>query len=255
MNNQKTDDIQPRKENTVYETLKTIFFAGLIALGIRSVAIEPFSIPSGSMIPTLLVGDYLFVSKSTYGYSRYSFPLAAVPFMGRILPHAAKRGDIVVFRKPHNENIDYIKRVIGLPGDTIQVKDGRLYINDKMVKREFIGDYDSISMPENKMVTYKRYREDLPDGHTHEIIEKSDHEYLDNTDVFTVPEGHYFMMGDNRDGSQDSRVMSEVGYVPFENFVGRAENLFFSVDESAQIWEFWKWPTSLRFKRFFQKLI
>ena len=250
-----TKTIQPRKENTLYETIKTIFFAGLIALGIRSVAFEPFSIPSGSMIPTLLVGDFLFVSKATYGYSKYSFPLAAFQFNGRIMGEAAKRGDVVVFRKPHNENIDYIKRVIGLPGDTVQVRNGRLYLNHKIVKREFIGEFEAKAMPENAMVTYKRYREKLPGGHTHEIIEKSDNEYLDNTEIFTVPTGHYFMMGDNRDGSQDSRVMSEVGYVPFENFVGRAENIFLSVDEDAKIWEFWKWPTSLRFKRFFQKII
>lgn len=250
-----TKEIQPAKQNSLYETVKTIFFAGIIALGIRSVAFEPFSIPSGSMIPTLLVGDYLFVSKATYGYSKYSFPLAAFKFDGRINASPAQRGDVVVFRKPHNENIDYIKRVIGMPGDTIQVKDGRLYINHKMVKRDFLGEYDSKSMPENKVVTYKRYREELPGGHNHEIIEKSDHEYLDNTELYTVPEKHYFMMGDNRDGSQDSRVMSEVGYVPFENFVGRAENIFFSVDEESKIWEFWKWPVSLRFKRFLQKII
>ena len=250
-----TKVIKPVKENSLYETIKTIFFAGVIALGIRSIAFEPFSIPSGSMIPTLLVGDYLFVSKATYGYSKYSFPLAAFGFEGRIYGTLAKRGDVVVFRKPHNENIDYIKRVIGLPGDTIQVRDGRVYINHKMVQRDFIGNYDSKAMPENKVVTYKRYREELPDGHTHEIIEKSDNEYLDNTELFTVPANHYFMMGDNRDGSQDSRVMSEVGYVPFQNFVGRAENIFFSVDEDSKIWEFWKWPTSLRFKRFLQKII
>lgn len=248
-------DIQPTNNNTVYETVKTIFFAGIIALGIRSVAFEPFSIPSGSMIPTLLVGDYLFVSKSTYGYSMYSFPLAAFPIQGRIKSAPAARGEVVVFRKPHNESIDYIKRVIGLPGDTIQVKDGRLYINHKMVKRTFIGEFKNPSPPDNEIVIYKRYREELPDGRTHEIIEKSDHEFLDNTPIYTVPEDHYFMMGDNRDGSQDSRVMDEVGFVPFINFVGRAENIFFSVDETAKIWEIWKWPTALRVKRFFQKIV
>jgi signal peptidase I len=250
-----TKDIQPVRQNSVYETVKTIFFAGVIALGIRSFAFEPFSIPSGSMIPTLLVGDYLFVSKYSYGYSQYSFPMAAFPFPGRINATPAKRGDIVVFRKPHNENIDYIKRVIGLPGDTIQVKDGRLYINHKIVDRTYIGDVPEKTPPNFEYETYKKYTETLPEGYKHEIIEKSDHEFLDNTEEFNVPEGHYFMMGDNRDGSQDSRVMNEVGYVPFENFVGKAQNIFFSVDDDYQIWEIWKWPVSLRVKRFFQKII
>lgn len=249
-------EIKPVQQGaSMYDTIKTIFFAALIALTIRSVAFEPFSIPSGSMIPTLLVGDYLFVSKSSYGYSRYSFPLTLMPFEGRINPTLPKRGDVVVFRKPHNENIDYIKRVIGLPGDKVQVKEGRLYINHKMVKRTYLGDYKTLSQPENMVVTFKRYREELPGGKIHEIIEKSDRDVLDNTEMYEVPENHYFMMGDNRDGSQDSRVMDQVGYVPFENFVGRAENIFFSVDESARIWEFWKWPTAMRIKRFFQKIV
>lgn len=251
----KYKDIEPSNKNTTYETVKTIFFAGVIALGIRSVAFEPFSIPSGSMIPTLLVGDYLFVSKSTYGYSKYSFPLSAIPIEGRMYSSPPERGDVIVFRKPHDESIDYIKRLMGLPGDTIQVKDGRVYINHKMLKRTFVGEYKAKSPPKGEVVTYKKYTEELPEGRKHDIIERSDSEYLDNTPEYTIPEGNYFMMGDNRDGSQDSRVMSEVGFVPFENFVGRAENIFFSVDEESQIWEFWKWPTSLRFKRFLQKII
>jgi signal peptidase I len=250
-----TRDIQPTKQNSVYETVKTIFFAGIIALGIRSVAYEPFSIPSGSMIPTLQVGDYLFVSKYSYGYSQYSFPLTMVPFQGRLDSHSAARGDVVVFRKPHNEDIDYIKRVIGLPGDTIQVKDGRLYINHKIVQRTYIDDVEVKTPPSFKKETYKRYTETLPEGYKHEIIEKSDHEFLDNTPEYVVPENHYFMMGDNRDGSQDSRVMSEVGFVPFDNFVGKAQNIFFSVDDDYQIWQIWKWPVSVRAKRIFQKII
>lgn len=251
----KTKDIQPQKENTVYDTVKTIFFAGLIALTIRSVAYEPFSIPSGSMIPSLLIGDYLFVSKSSYGYSKYSFPMGVFPFEGRIKSHMPQRGDVVVFRKPHNENIDYIKRVVGLPGDKIQVKGGRLYINHKKVKRTYLGDYKAVAMPENMMVTYKRYREELPGGKEHEIIERWDNGTLDNTPLYTVPGDAFFMMGDNRDGSQDSRVMEEVGFVPFVNLVGRAENIFFSVDEHTKIWELWKLPTAMRFKRFMQKII
>lgn len=253
--NASTPVIRQQDKNTSYDFVKTIFFAALIALSIRSVAYEPFSIPSGSMIPTMLVGDYLFVSKSSYGYSRYSFPMAMFPIEGRINGKTPERGDVVVFRKPHNENIDYIKRVIGMPGDKIQVMNGRLYINDQRVKREFIGDYKSYSQPENTVVTFKRYKETLPNKRVHEIIEKSDREQLDNTSVFTVPTGNYFMMGDNRDGSLDSRVLDEVGYVPFENFVGRAERIFFSVDEKAKIWQIWNYPWSLRLTRFFQKII
>lgn len=248
-------DIQPQPKNSSYEMVRTIFFAGIIALGVRSVAYEPFSIPSGSMIPTLLVGDYLFVSKSSYGYSQYSFPLGIVPFEGRIKASTPERGDVAVFRKPHQENIDYIKRVIGLPGDKVQVLNGRLFINHKKVPRYYLGDYESAAYPDNKMVTYKRYREKLPNGREHEIIERTDNGQLDNTPVFTVPENHYFMMGDNRDGSLDSRVMDEVGFVPFKNFVGRAERIFFSVDENAKIWEFWKLPWSARVTRFMQKII
>lgn len=240
--------------STTYDFVRTIFFAALIALTVRSVAYEPFSIPSGSMIPTLLVGDYLFVSKSSYGYSRYSFPLGIFPIQGRIKASLPERGDVVVFRKPYNENIDYIKRIIGMPGDRVQMINGRLYINQKRVEREFLGEYKSFSQPENTVVTFKRYREILPNGHSHEIIEKSDQASLDNTPLYTVPENHYFMMGDNRDGSLDSRVLDEVGYVPFENFIGRAERIFFSVDENAKIWQLWKYPWSLRFNRFIQKI-
>lgn len=246
-------EIQPR--NSTYEMLRTIFFAGVIALGVRSVAFEPFSIPSGSMIPTLLVGDYLFVSKSSYGYGQYSFPMGIFPFDGRIRAKTPERGDVAVFRKPFNENIDYIKRVIGLPGDKVQVLNGRLYINHEMMEREYLGDYKTMSYPENAVVTFKRYRETLPNGKTYEIIEKSDRGQLDNTPVYTVPSGSYFMMGDNRDGSLDSRVMEEVGFVPFKNFIGRAERIFFSVDENAKIWELWKYPWSLRVKRFLQKIV
>ncbi|MDB5477522.1 MAG: lepB, partial [Alphaproteobacteria bacterium] len=151
--------------------------------------------------------------------------------------------------------IDYIKRLVGLPGDTIQMKAGRLYINHNMVNRIFLGEYEAFSVPDNKNVTYKRYREELPGGHDHDIIEESDKGPLDSTDIYHVPADHYFMMGDNRDGSQDSRVMEEVGFVPTENLVGRAENIFFSLDEKAQIWEVWKWPEFARFKRFLKKIV
>lgn len=250
----KKHDIKPVHQHSTYETVKTIFFAALIALTIRSLAYEPFSIPSGSMIPSLQVGDYLFVSKSSYGYSRYSFPMGLFPINGRIKGEEPKRGDVVVFRKPTNDTIDYIKRVIGLPGDTIQMKGGRLYINHKMVQRKYVGEYKARLTTDGELFDFKRYKETLPGGKVHEIIERSDSGPLDDTEAYKVPSGNYFMMGDNRDGSQDSRVMSEVGFVPFENLIGRAENIFFSLDESAKVWEFWKYPQALRPKRVFQKI-
>ena len=193
--------IQPTQQNTMYETVKTIFFAAVIALTIRSVVFEPFSIPSGSMVPTLLVSDYLFVSKSSYGYSKYSFPLGIAPIEGRIRAQPVERGDVIVFAKPRNERIDYIKRAIGLPGDRIQMKQGRLYINGQIVEREFVGDYD-YKMPDGSTVKHKRYKEILPEGRTHMVIERSDNGPLDDTQEYAVPEDHYFMMGDNRDGSK-----------------------------------------------------
>lgn len=247
-------EIQQTDHNSVYETVKTIFIAGLIALTIRSLAYEPFSIPSGSMIPSLLINDFLFVSKSSYGYSRYSFPLGIFPIEGRISAVQPERGDVIVFRKPHNENIDYIKRLIGLPGDRIQMKKGRLYINNKLVERDYIGDYKA-HMPDGSYVTHKRYKETLPNGVTHDIIERSDNGPLDNTELYEIPDNHYFMMGDNRDGSQDSRVMEEVGYVPFENLVGNAQRIFFSLDDDVHAWEIWKWPTAIRFSRILKPII
>ncbi len=246
--------IQPTQQNTMYETVKTIFFAAVIALTIRSLVFEPFSIPSGSMVPTLQVSDYLFVSKNSYGYSKYSFPLGIMPIGGRIDEKPVVRGDVIVFAKPHNERIDYIKRAIGMPGDRIQMKNGRLYINGQIVEREFVGDYD-YKMPDGKIVKHKRYKETLPEGRTHMIIERSDDGPLDDTQEYTVPEDHYFMMGDNRDGSQDSRVMSEVGFVPTINMIGRAKRIFFSLKEGTPAWAVWKWPSAIRYDRLMQEII
>lgn len=245
--------IKMQDENQIFELMKTLLAAIVIAVTIRTFAYEPFSIPSGSMMPSLLVGDYLFVSKYSYGYSRYSFPMNFMRFDGRFFYQTPERGDVVVFRKPHDEHIDYIKRLIGLPGDTVQVLDGRLYINDEIVERELVG-----AMPVQESfgntITYRKYNETLPNGVVHEIIERTDNEMLDNTPKYTVPRGHYFMMGDNRDGSQDSRVMDKVGFVPEENFVGRAEILFFSLAEGTRPWELWKWPFSIRFNRIFKPI-
>ncbi len=234
------------------EFLKTAVVAIFFAVLIRTFFLEPFNIPSGSMKPTLLIGDYLFVSKPAYGYSRYSFPFGLAPIQGRIWAEEPQRGDIVVFKLPSNTSIDYIKRIIGMPGDTIQVSNGRLYINSKMIDREPLGiEEDPDAYGRTAM---HHYLETLPNGVVHEIYESSDSEQLDNTELFTVPEGHYFMMGDNRDNSQDSRVEHIVGFVPFENIVGRADFLFFSTDGSASMFEVWKWPWALRYDRFFNDI-
>lgn len=230
------------------EMIRTIGVAVIIALGIRTFAYEPFNIPSGSMIPTLLVGDYLFVSKLSYGYSRYSLPFSLPLIPGRVLFTEPERGDVAVFKLPSDNSTDYIKRLIGLPGDTIQVIDGVLYINGEAVKRRAIEPFRTTDRF-GRVMTANQYIETLPNGREHVIIEMSDATPPgDNTPVFTVPEGHYFAMGDNRDNSQDSRF-AQVGYIPRENLVGRAEVLFFSTDGGAQWWEFWKWPFSIRYSR------
>jgi signal peptidase I len=235
----------------IVETVRTVVYAILIALFVRTVAYEPFNIPSGSMIPTLLIGDYLFVSKFSYGYSRYSLPLGLPLFSGRILSTPPQRGDVVVFKLPRDNSTDYIKRVIGLPGDRIQMKAGRLYINDELVKRDRIEDY--VEREGAYAIRRFQYTETLPNGVKHRILEMSDDGPLDNTPVFTVPPDHYFMMGDNRDNSSDSRDPNGgVGYVPGENLVGRADFLFFSTDGSAHFWEVWKWPFAVRYARPFE---
>lgn len=234
----------------IVDTVKTIVYAVLIALVVRTVAYEPFNIPSGSMVPTLLVGDYLFVSKFSYGYSRYSLPFGPPLFSGRLFFHSPERGDVVVFKLPTDNSTDYIKRVIGLPGDHIQMKNGILFINGQPVPRRRIQDYLYQDGP-GAVLPLAQYIETLPNGVQHRIIEMSDNGPLDNTQEYVVPSGDYFMMGDNRDNSQDSRVLSAVGYVPAENLIGRAEFIFFSTDGSARLWEIWKWPFAIRYSRLF----
>ena len=239
-----------RKSGKLWDTVKTVVYAVLIALAIRTVAFEPFNIPSGSMKPTLLVGDYLFVSKYSYGYSRHSLPLSLPLIPGRILMSEPERGDIAVFKLPTDNKTDYIKRIVGLPGDRVQVREGRLYLNDKQVVRRRVADFIEIDEL-GRVHRTAQFEETLPNGRTHRILEHTDQGQLDNTPVYVVPKGHYFAMGDNRDNSLDSRVLSGVGFVPAENLVGRAEILFFSIDGSASVWEFWRWPRTIRFKRFF----
>ena len=241
-----------RTSGGVLETVKTIVYAVLIALVVRTVAYEPFNIPSGSMVPTLLVGDYLFVSKFSYGYSRYSLPFGLPLFSGRIFGREPHRGDVAVFKLPTDNSTDYIKRIVGLPGDKIQVRHGDLYINDQLVPRRQVGEY--MYQEGGSVVMLRQYIETLPGragepGVEHRIIKIGDNGPLDNTPVYEVPPGHYFGMGDNRDNSQDSRVLSMVGYIPAENLVGRAEFIFFSTDGSARWWELWRWPFAVRYGR------
>lgn len=240
-----------KKSGGFGETVRVVIYAVVIALGVRTFAFEPFNIPSGSMIPTLLVGDYLFVSKASYGYSHYSLPFSLPLFSGRILSSDPQRGDVAVFKYPPDPSKDYIKRVIGLPGDTVQMRQGRLYINGDLVPRQRIADYVARE-PDGSVFRFQRYVETLPGGVKHVIIENGDNNRFDNTGVFEVPKGHYFMMGDNRDNSADSRA--DVGFVPLENFVGRAEVLFFSTDGSADLWQVWKWPFAIRWSRLFDSI-
>ncbi|HEV3246510.1 MAG TPA: signal peptidase I [Beijerinckiaceae bacterium] len=243
-----------KSEGGVLELVWIVIQALLIALVVRTLLFQPFNIPSGSLVPTLLVGDYLFVSKYSYGYSKYSLPLGLPLFEGRIMASEPKRGDIAVFKLPKDSKTDYIKRVIGLPGDRIQMIDARLYINGQETQRTPLPPYHTID-DFGRPVDVPHYMETLPNGVSHEIIQKNgDSGYWSNTPVYTVPPEHYFMMGDNRDNSQDSRVLSEVGYVPFENFEGRAEIIFFSIDENASAWKLWEWPSTVRWNRIFQHI-
>ena len=247
----------PKPESSLYETVKVIIQAVLIAVVVRTFLFQPFNIPSSSLVPTLLVGDYLFVSKFSYGYSRHSFPFSVVPITGRIFASEPTRGDIAVFKLPRDNSTDYIKRVIGLPNDRIQMIDGILHINGEAVKKVAVGkDQIGVGAGLTDEATY--YHEKLPNGVTYTIqeLEKFGNKLGRNTDVYVVPPGHFFMMGDNRDNSLDSRDMSSqgVGYVPYENFVGRAEIIFFSINSDGAAWKIWEWPTSVRWSRIFSSI-
>jgi signal peptidase I len=241
-------------EGGLWETIKVIIQALLIAVVVRTVLFQPFNIPSGSLIPTLLIGDYLFVSKYSYGYSKHSIPFSPPVFSGRLIGSEPKRGDIAVFKLPKDNSTDYIKRVIGLPGDKIQVIGGVLHINGQPVQRERVEDYKSTDLYGRTMAV-PQYKETLPGGVAHFVIERDDNRgYWDNTNAYTVQPGHYFMMGDNRDNSTDSRDEVSVGQVPAENLVGRAEIIFFSIDERASLWRPWEWPQLIRWNRIFERI-
>ena len=296
-NKEKATVIGQKKKRSVFmEWVNTILWAGSIAIIFRSFLLEPFNIPSGSMIPTLQVGDHLFVTKWNFGYSRYSFPFGSWHLWdGRFFQmRKPKQGDIIVFRKP-NDYVEYVKRLIGMPGDIIQMTAGRLYINGKLVRREnpkryLIANisreyrsgykYQDLLIKGNKIynangkpvdfnytIEYKspslcrqmpsecivndgiEYTEILPDGVKHQIVELSDYELYDNTGVYKVPENHYFMMGDDRDRSADSRT-SMLGNVPYDNFMGCVWFIFYSHNYHSPMLAFWNWGKKMRWDRF-----
>jgi signal peptidase I len=236
------------RRDGILAAVKTVFWAGLLAVGIHSFLFQPFYIPSGSMVPTLEVNDYLFVNKFAYGYSRYSLPFGLNLFAGRVPAGVPKRGDVVVLAPtPGAGREDLIKRVIGLPGDTVQVQGGLLYINNVPVALKDDGQYtdDSDGFP----FPVERYTETLPNGKTHPILKISDDGFMNNTPLYTVPAGDLFMMGDNRDNSLDSRVLNDLGYVPVENVVGKAEMILVSADFTSPWYQVWNWPAEIRWNR------
>ena len=230
--------------------LKSVILAVFIALLIRSFVAEPFNIPSGSMKPNLLVGDFIFVTKWSYGYSRHSLPFSVPLIPNKVFSKIPKRGDIAVFKTPEDNRTDYIKRVIGLPGDKIRVLNGEIYLNENKVLRKKLNDF--IDNDKNIFIKRVRKYEEYHDNLTIEVLDIMDDGIADNTELFIVPEGHFFVMGDNRDNSQDSRFKT-VGFIPFENLVGKARFIFFSL-ENSRFLEFWKWPNAIRGNRVLKKI-
>ena len=239
-------------KNFIIENVKTIFYALIIALIIRSLFIQPFYIPSSSMEPNLLVGDRLFVTKYSYGYSKHSFPFSPPIFKGRLFSSKPKLGDIVVFKTPSDNRTDYIKRLIGLPGDEIQFIDGDLYLNNNQVLKTRVVMSKIIYC--GKPIDVNMFEEKLPNGVIHKTVYFTNYSFK-NSDVFIVPKNHYFFLGDNRDCSKDSRYLTSVGYVHEDNLVGKAQFIFFSSDfRVASIFSFWKWHKTIRFNRFFKRI-
>lgn len=235
-----------KSEPSLRDSIISVIIIILLNFAFRSIAYEPFRIPSGSMKPNLLIGDYIWVAKYSYGYSKYSFLLSPFDFDGRIFFRKPSRGDIIVF-KPKDVKSDekiYVKRLIGLPGDQIQIKNRILYINDTPIERSYIGEF----VDDNGEVLHE-YQETYPSGLTYKVLASHQEDQMDNTGIYKVPEGHYFFLGDNRNNSGDSRILSRIGYIPEENLLGQVKMVFFST--KASWWEFWKWFTNLDTARFF----
>tara|TARA_R110002095_G_scaffold179241_3_gene156657 strand:- start:797 stop:1597 length:801 start_codon:yes stop_codon:yes gene_type:complete len=257
-----------KKTETAGEQIRSIILAIFIALLIRSFLFQPFVIPSGSMKPNLLIGDFLFVTKYSYGFTKHSLPFSIPVIPGKILAaNKPKIGEVVVFRGPFDPDTDYIKRVVGLPGDVVQMRDGILYVNDVAATIEPAGEFvDDLWVRRQRGQADQRivdvesnrhipaYYETLPNGVKHLILKKDKFGEgpLDNTQAYVVPDGHYFMVGDNRDESGDSRVLTQIGYVPENNIIGQAQIIWFST--KAKWWEVWKWPLDIRFERLMQSI-
>ncbi len=241
------------KKNIIIDNLKTIFYALIIAIIIRSLLIQPFFIPSSSMELNLLVGDRLFVTKYSYGYSKHSFPFSPPIFKNRIFDRTPKRGDIIVFKTPSDNRTDYIKRLIGLPGDVVQFINGKLYLNNNEVVTTLINENNKIYCGGQK-INVSSFEEKISNNKSYIVSYRNDISFK-NSDKYLVPKNHYFFLGDNRDCSKDSRFLSEVGYVHKDNLVGKAQMLFFSSNSrKGSIFQIWKWPNIIRFDRFFKKL-
>ena len=237
----------------ILDNIKTLFYALIIALIIRTFFFQPFYIPSSSMEPNLLVGDRLFVSKYSYGYSRHSLPFSPKIYDKRIFDRKPERGDVIVFKTPTDNRTDYIKRLIGLPGDVIQIVDGDLYLNNSLVNKKKIDISLNINCG-NEFLDTDFFEETLPNGKKY-IITNRKEGTMQNTDQYIVPNNHYFFMGDNRDCSKDSRFLGSVGYVSFNNLVGKAQLIFFSNDnKNHSLFKFWKWNERIRGERIFKKI-
>ncbi|MEL6736789.1 MAG: signal peptidase I [Pseudomonadota bacterium] len=241
-----------KAESPVWETVSVVIQALILALILRTFLFQPFNIPSGSMKPTLLVGDYIFVSKYSYGYSRYSLPFGPNIFSGRIWGADPLRGDVVVFKYPPDPSKDYIKRVIGLPGDKVQIQNSTIIINGQPVRREATGTFSETDM--GVTLSAQSFRETLDSGISYTALDINTRpgNLVDNTPVFEVPQGHFFFLGDNRDNSLDSRF--DVGFVPSENLVGKAQVIFLSLEDGVPAWQFWRWPDKMRWDRLFTGL-
>ena len=236
------------------ENLKTLLYALIIAVIIRSLIIQPFYIPSSSMEPNLLVGDRLFVTKYSYGYSKHSFPFSPPIFKNRFFFKEPERGDVIVFKTPADNRTDYIKRLVGLPGDKIQFIDSNLYLNSIQILKSRLSENDIIYCGDRKIEVFT-FDEKLPNGKKYKTVYLKNFKF-ENSDIFTVPDEHYFFLGDNRDCSKDSRFLTSVGYVHKDNLVGKAQFIFFSSDRSiGSIFAFWRWNKSIRFDRFFKNIV